>query len=95
MKYNNKIENVWNAAKYCDCNDYDCHINNHRICGICDNTILYGAHESVESQKNSCFRWNIDHISPGFKNGIENMQAAHVSCNQSKGNNFPHRKIFI
>lgn len=48
-KYKNKTEKVWEKSSHCDCNQKDCHPNNHRLYGICRGTILYGAHESVKS----------------------------------------------
>lgn len=86
-KYKNKTEEVWEKAPYCNCNGNDCHPNAHRLCSLCGGTILYGSHESVKSQRNSRFAWNVDHIVPlsrGGKNNIDNLQAVHIRCNRSK-----------
>lgn len=77
---------VWNKADDCNCIDQDCD-ENHKLCGICKGTIIYGAHESV--QPRSRYAWNIDHIWPksmGGGDGIRNLQAVHVTCNQAKAN---------
>ncbi len=90
MKLNNKIQMIWNRAPYCRCGSQDCNINNHRLCGICGITILKGSHESVESQRNSWYSWNIDHkipLSRGGNNSIQNMHAVHIRCNRYKKNN--------
>ena len=86
-KYTNKIEEIWEKAPICYCNGGDCSENNHRLCGICSGTIMYGSHESVESQRNSKFAWNTDHIIPkwnGGTNDINNLQAVHIVCNRIK-----------
>ncbi|MBD5422985.1 MAG: HNH endonuclease [Mycoplasma sp.] len=88
-KYNDKTERVWDKSSYCYCDNEDCTPNNHRLCGICRTTILYGSHESERSQNNSRFSWNIDHIIPkskGGTNSISNLQAVHIRCNRSKAN---------
>jgi 5-methylcytosine-specific restriction endonuclease McrA len=92
MLISEKDKKIWDKAKNCNCNDKDCTPNNHKLCGIrnCNGTILFGAHESVNSQRNSRFSWNIDHIVPkamGGSNYIENLQAVHVSCNRTKADN--------
>lgn len=89
-KYDNKTEQVWEKAPYCHCGFQDCNPNNHRLCGICGEKILYGSHESVHNQRNSMYAWNIDHIIPtsrGGKNNTSNLQAVHIKCNRDKGNN--------
>ncbi len=88
-KYSDIIEAVWDSAPYCFCGYEDCSVNNHRLCSICRNTILYGSHESVKSQRNSWYSWNIDHIkakSKGGTNNIDNLQAVHIRCNRNKAN---------
>ena len=87
MKYSNKIETLWESAPYCNCGRQDCHLNAHRLCNICYETIFYGAHESVENQQNSIGAWNTDHIiakSNGGGNSISNLQAVHIYCNRDK-----------
>lgn len=89
IKYDEKTESCWEKAEHCNCNSKDCHPNSHRLCGICGNKILYGSHESVISQRNSRYAWNIDHIIPkscGGSNNIDNLQAVHVKCNRNKSN---------
>lgn len=89
IKYDKKTEACWEKAKHCNCNSEDCHPNSHRLCGICRKKILYGSHESVISQRNSRYAWNIDHIIPkscGGSNNIDNLQAVHVECNRNKSN---------
>ena len=89
IKYDKKTESCWEKAEHCNCNSKDCHPNSHRLCGICGKKILYGSHESVISQRNSRYAWNIDHIIPkscGGSNNIDNLQAVHVECNRNKSN---------
>ncbi len=89
MKLTNEAKQAWEDAKLCDCGDDDCHPNQHRLCAVCGGTIIHGAHESVKSQKNSKWRWNVDHIIPISKNGKDvrsNRQAVHVECNKQKSN---------
>ncbi len=86
-KYNNKTKTIWKNAPYCSCRNNDYSPNDHRLCGICWETMLYGSHESVISQKNSLYAWNIAHIIPkskGVNNSIDNLQAVHIRCNRSK-----------
>ena len=88
-KYDLKIEKIWDNANDCYCGYDDCHPNNHKLCGICNEKILYGSHEREETQLNSQYAWNIDHIIPKSKGGtnrIDNLQAVHITCNQNKGN---------
>lgn len=90
IKYNEKIEKIWDKARYCYCGAEDCNPNNHRLCSICGYKILYGSYESVESQRNSRYAWNVDHIiakSRGGTNKISNLQAVHIYCNHNKSNN--------
>ena len=87
-KYKTKTDQVWEKAPYCDCYSEDCNPNSHRLCGLCNMTILYGSHESELSQRNSRFAWNIDHIVPksrGGDNSLRNLHAVHIMCNRSKG----------
>jgi len=87
MELSNKAINAWNKGKFCNCSDQDCG-ENHRLCGICGGTMIYGAHESA--QPSSKYAWNIDHINPLFLNGsndINNLQAVHITCNRSKASN--------
>ncbi len=89
MKLNNKIEQVWLKADYCNCGQEDCTLQNHRLCAICGGVMFYGAHESVQSQRNSRGSWNVDHFIPISKSGsnnIKNLHAIHIRCNRRKGN---------
>jgi 5-methylcytosine-specific restriction endonuclease McrA len=87
IKYNEEIETIWESAPYCNCEKEDCKIIEHRLCDICSKTILYGAHESIESQRNNPGAWNFDQIiakSNGGGDGILNLQAVHINCNRDK-----------
>lgn len=90
MELNNKTKEIWDKAKKCNCgvNQQDLS-GDHKLCGICNKIMDYGAHESVQEQINSTGRWNIDHKlakSIGGTNDISNLHAVHVSCNRNKGN---------
>ena len=90
MKLNNIELRVWEKAPYCNCGYEYCSINNHRLCGICGEAIMKGSHESVTSQRNSWYAWNIDHkipISRGGTDNINNLHAVHIRCNREKSNN--------
>lgn len=87
---NDKTITVWNNAKNCNCAIQDCY-ENHKLCGICRKTIIFGAHESIKIQNNSRGAWNVDHIYPaslGGTNRITNLQSVHIKCNKSKSNSF-------
>ncbi len=87
QKYSDKIEIIWDKAPYCYCNSEDCNVYNHRLCSICGSKMLYGSHESIISQRNSRYAWNIDHIIPksrGGSNSINNLHAVHIRCNRNK-----------
>ncbi len=89
LKLNHDAQIAWNEAKKCDCDDEDCHPNNHRLCYLCNRTMLKGSHASITSQKNSAYSWDIDHIIPrsiGGNNKQNNKKAVHVECNRKKGN---------
>lgn len=84
MKLDDLTLKVWNKSKNCYCDDQDCE-QNHKLCEICEGTIVYTAHES--NQPKSKFAWNIDHIIPRSRSGsnnINNLQAVHISCNRNK-----------
>ncbi len=88
MNISTRDQKVWDKADNCNCAVQDC-ADNHKLCGICDETMIYGAHESV--QPNSDYSWNVDHIVPvsaGGGDNIENLQAVHVGCNQDKADNY-------
>ncbi len=88
--YSDEAEQACDDADECTCQENDCHENNHKEFGLCEDHMLYGSHESVENQKNSAYRWNVDHIIPKSKNGSNkrsNKQAVHVDCNEDKANN--------
>lgn len=90
MTLDKKTIAAWLKANDCNCDIKDCR-DNHKICYLCDKKMIYGAHESVESQKNSHYRWNKDHGIPksrGGTNDQNNLIATHVQCNQKKGNNY-------
>ncbi|MDQ7983248.1 MAG: HNH endonuclease signature motif containing protein [Spiroplasma sp.] len=86
MELNDRTLKAWNKSDNCNCVDQDC-IENHKLCGICQGTIVFTAH--VSNQPNSKYAWNIDHKqekSQGGKTILKNLQAVHVSCNQKKSN---------
>ncbi len=88
--YSKKALEAWEDARECDCGCNDCHPNSHRLCGICGDTILFGAYWGIESQRNSDYAWDVDHIKPlsrGGKDTRSNRRAVCVSCNRKKGNN--------
>lgn len=90
MALNNKAETAWQNAKHCNCNDEQCY-NTHRICNRCNKLMLKCAYSGKESQQNSAYLWNIDHIVPESKGGTirnDNIIAVHVRCNQKKGNRY-------
>ncbi len=88
MNLNQLSIDVWNKAVNCDCGDEPQDSSwDHKLCGICEKIMVWNAHESEKTQKNSKYRWNIDHIRPlskGGKNNIGNLHAVHVECNQNK-----------
>ncbi len=90
MKLTNKQIDIWNKAPKCNCgsNQQD-DFGDHKLCGICNNKMLYGSHESVHNQNNSIGAWNIDHKIPVSKNGnnkYANLHVVHIYCNQNKAN---------
>jgi len=81
LKLSSKKKKVWKRAKHCHCDVQDC-AQNHRLCALCRQTIIYTAYES--NQPHSEYAWNIDHIKPksrGGTNKLSNLQATHVRCN--------------
>lgn len=88
MELDSKTQNAWNNAQKCYCGSQDCR-SNHKICYICGGKMIYGAHESVEQQRNSSCAWNTDNIQPRSKNGTNqnsNLVAVHITCNRNKAN---------
>ena len=86
MELNDRTLKVWDKSENCKCNVLDCS-SNHKLCGICDGTIIFGAH--VSNQPTSQFSWDIDHIVPSSRsndNSLENLQVSHISCNRNKAN---------
>lgn len=86
MHLDDLTKQVWDKAADCKCGLADCQ-SNHKLCGICNKTIVYTAHES--NQPHSAYAWNRDHILPlskGGKTELDNLQATHVHCNHKKGN---------
>lgn len=80
-----KLKKIWEKAPECDCNSDDCHSNNHRLCYLCNEIILFGAYW----QPNSKYRWDVDHVKPKSKNGnnnISNLMPCCIYCNRKKGN---------
>lgn len=85
----NKKEIAWKNAPHCECGEYDCNPNNHKICYLCHEIMLKCAHQ--DKQPKSKFSWNIDHINPKAIGGTSknsNIIAVHVSCNSNKGNHY-------
>lgn len=91
----NKKDAAWENCNECECGEYDCHPNNHRMCGICgnqgnkdyyDRRIMYGPF----GDKNSRYGWNIDHKKPKSKGGTDknsNLRATHIECNEKRNDN--------
>lgn len=89
-----KKKAAWENCPECNCGSHDCHPNNHRLCGICGNNlqkdinkrkIIFGSY----SDRCSKYGWNIDHRTPvsiGGTNKNSNLRAAHITCNESRGN---------
>ncbi len=91
LTLNNDALAAWENSKKCHCGYKDCHPNNHRICYLCEDTILKCAHRSISSQQNSWYLWDVDHIisiSRGGSNQQNNLRAVHVRCNREKGNRY-------
>lgn len=65
LNLDDKTITVWNNAMDCNCEIQDCY-ENHKLCGICKKTIIFGAHESIKNQNNSRDAWNVDYILPLF-----------------------------
>lgn len=94
MKENQK-KAAWENCKKCNCNEYNCNPNTHRLCGICGDQLRIEIDEriimkSAYDDANSWYGWNIDHrtpISRGGTNKNENLRAVHIRCNQKRGNN--------
>ena len=84
MALNSKAETAWQNAKHCNCGGRHCY-NTHRICHLCRGLMLKCAYWGVESQRNSYYAWNIDHINPKSYGGTfndNNIVAVHECCNQ-------------
>lgn len=52
MNLTNKTKTVWDNADDCNCDVQDCS-ENHKLCGICGGTIIYGAHVSVPNNNSN------------------------------------------
>ncbi len=82
-----KLKKIWEKAPYCSCNQIDCSPNNHRLCPICGEKMLWGAYWGHVTQRNSYFAWDIDHIIPiskGETSELSNLRAVHARCNRSR-----------
>ncbi len=93
MTLTNTEINLWNKAQNCNCGvAQQDKSKDHKLCGICSKTMIYGAHQSIQNQNKSKGAWNVDHIIPKSHNGTNestNLQAVHIYCNQNKGNQLP------
>ena len=79
---------AWENSNYCDCCFDDCHPNNHRICYICGDKMLWGSYWANIEQRNSRYAWDIDHrisLNNEGTNNPNNLFATHVHCNRKKG----------
>ncbi len=88
MRLTDKQSTIWKQARPCRCGvvQQD-RSGDHKLCAICNETMSYGAHQSVESQRNSFNAWNVDHRIPKSNDGsddMSNLQAVHTYCNQNK-----------
>ena len=87
MIYKDNTMKLWKDAKECNCGKPDCNPKNHRLCPICNETMMYGSHYSIENLRKSNFAWNIDMIVQkvdGGNNKYSNLRAVHIRCNKSK-----------
>lgn len=85
---NDKAKMVWEKAPKCKCGKVGCLPQNHRLCTICNKKMLFGSYYGEETQRNSKYAWDIDHIKPKSRGGtdnIDNLRAVHVDCNRLKG----------
>ena len=87
MNKETKKEIAWENSGYCSCHNDDCHPNNHRICYICGDKMLWGSYWGNQQQRNSIYAWDIDHRNPkrnGGKDSPDNLFATHIDCNRNR-----------
>ena len=80
-----EIEILWNELEKCHCGYWNCNPNTHRLCSLCEKTILKCAY--VEKQPNSFFSWNVkdeEHIKKIGTNKIERLRILCMDCYEEK-----------
>lgn len=87
MKLDKKTEQIWLKAGYCNCGEFGCSLQNHRLCAICGDVMFYDANnEAGNAQRNNRGLWTTGNIVYNCDtNNIKNLYAIHVRCKNLKG----------